>query len=105
MKNTRYNKSNKKFTIKKDLPKVVILSDALLGSLQAKVDNHNAQLSAVLYKKCKILTLRKNYRSALVKRVWIPKLGSSDFRPLGIPTIRDRVLQKIIYLALLPIAE
>ena len=27
-----------------------------------------------------------------VKRVWIPKAGSSGKRPLGIPTVRDRIV-------------
>lgn len=30
---------------------------------------------------------------AAVRRTWIPKPGSSEQRPLGIPTVRDRVVQ------------
>ena len=38
--------------------------------------------------------LRTNrYRPQAVKRVWIEKLGSTEKRPLGVPTIRDRVVQ------------
>jgi hypothetical protein len=33
------------------------------------------------------------YCPALVRRAWIPKPGSSEKRPLGIPTVRDRVVQ------------
>mgnify|MGYP001547086957 CR=1 FL=1 len=31
------------------------------------------------------------YQPKPVKRVWRPKPGSSEKRPLGIPTVRDRV--------------
>ena len=34
-----------------------------------------------------------HYEPRPVKRVWIDKLGSSEKRPLGIPTVRDRVVQ------------
>jgi RNA-directed DNA polymerase len=36
------------------------------------------------------------------RRVWIPKPGTSDPRPLGIPTMRDRALQALVKLALEP---
>lgn len=37
-----------------------------------------------------------------VKRIHIPKPGSTELRPLGIPTIADRALQHLIVLALEP---
>lgn len=37
-----------------------------------------------------------------LRRVWIPKPGTTDKRPLGIPTIRDRSLQALMKLALEP---
>ena len=40
-----------------------------------------------------------------MKRVWINKKNSLESRPLGIFTLRDCVLQKIIWLSILPIAE
>nr|AYE93198.1 hypothetical protein C0995_000021 [Termitomyces sp.] len=45
------------------------------------------------------------YISSPIKRVWIPKPGKSEKRPLGIPTIRDRALQALVNLALLPLVE
>jgi len=34
-----------------------------------------------------------DYQPQLIKRVWIDKPGSTEKRPLGIPTVRDRVVQ------------
>lgn len=36
------------------------------------------------------------------RRVWIPKPGTVEKRPLGIPTMRDRALQALVKLALEP---
>lgn len=40
-----------------------------------------------------------------VKRIYIPKPGSSEKRPLGIPTLRDRVVQTSLRAVLEPIFE
>jgi RNA-directed DNA polymerase len=37
-----------------------------------------------------------------VRRVWIPKPGKPERRPLGIPTLRDRAAQTLVRLALEP---
>ena len=45
------------------------------------------------------------YRPQSVKRTWIPKPGSREKRPLGIPTVRDRVVQTAVRNVLEPIFE
>jgi len=45
------------------------------------------------------------YRPAAIKRAWIPKPGSSEKRPLGIPTVRDRVVQAAVRNVIEPIFE
>jgi RNA-directed DNA polymerase len=45
------------------------------------------------------------YEPRPVKRVWIPKLGSTEKRPLGIPTTRDRIVQTALVYVLEPIWE
>ena len=46
-----------------------------------------------------------SYRPQAVRRHWINKLGSKEQRPLGIPTVRDRVAQAALRAVLEPIFE
>lgn len=45
------------------------------------------------------------YRPQAVKRTWIPKPGSHEQRPLGIPTVRDRVVQTALLNVIEPIFD
>jgi RNA-directed DNA polymerase len=47
-------------------------------------------------------TLHLTAKPRPVRRVWIPKPGSTDKRGLGIPTLRDRATQALAKLALEP---
>ena len=49
--------------------------------------------------------LSGSYRPQAVRRQWIDKPGSREKRPLGIPTVRDRVVQTALRNVLEPIFE
>jgi RNA-directed DNA polymerase len=57
-----------------------------------------------------LLALREHltggsYQPKPAKRVWIPKPGSAEKRPLGIPTVADRVVEAAVKMVLEPIFE
>jgi RNA-directed DNA polymerase len=45
------------------------------------------------------------YRPQAVRRTYIPKPGTNEHRPLGIPTVRDRVVQAAVVNVIEPIFE
>jgi RNA-directed DNA polymerase len=45
------------------------------------------------------------YRPQLIRRHYIPKPGTQEQRPLGIPTVRDRVVQTAVRMVIEPIFE
>jgi RNA-directed DNA polymerase len=67
------------------------------GLLQAQVEEIIWTLSRQLRE--------ERYLPKPVKRQWIPKLGTAEKRPLGIPVVRDRVVQTALVYVLEPIWE
>jgi RNA-directed DNA polymerase len=49
-----------------------------------------------------VATLTLDAKPQPARRVWIPKPGTDEQRPLGIPTLSDRALQALVKLALEP---
>jgi len=68
-----------------------------IAQFETHRDRHLTQLSTQLQD--------GTYRPQAVRRVFIEKPGSRDRRPLGIPTVRDRVVQAALRLVLEPIFE
>ncbi|MDT9277955.1 MAG: reverse transcriptase N-terminal domain-containing protein, partial [Limnospira sp. PMC 737.11] len=46
--------------------------------------------------------IKRNLKAKPLRRVWIPKPGRDEKRPLGIPTIQDRARQALVKSALEP---
>jgi RNA-directed DNA polymerase len=51
------------------------------------------------------LLKERKYEPRAVKRVWIEKPGSKEKRPLGIPTVRDRIVESALLQIIEPIFE
>ena len=105
LKGTRYQKSSKTFKVKKDLPSRAVVTDEVLKQLKSELAEETLKFRFKLLQQCNLKTLRKNYKGSNIRRVWIPKKTPGDFRSLGIPTLRDRVLQQIVTWAIQPISE
>jgi retron-type reverse transcriptase len=86
---------------------VVSLTDAWqrCGSKFGNPDFWHPHLNRFQNGSCAIDTLRRRgYQPQPLRRVYIPK-ANGKLRPLGIPTMKDRSMQALYLLALLPIAE
>jgi RNA-directed DNA polymerase len=49
-----------------------------------------------------IVNLKLSKKVSPTRRIWIPKPGTDEKRPLGIPTMHDRAMQALVKLALEP---
>jgi RNA-directed DNA polymerase len=68
------------------------------------VDDFERQLPDSIWELSDLIKSGK-YQPQAIRRVEIPKPGSTETRPLGIPTIRDRVVQAAILNVIEPIFE
>jgi RNA-directed DNA polymerase len=66
-----------------------------------QIDVHKEQTIAKLGQELRT----SQYQPQAVKRVWIPKPGSKEKRPLGVPTLRDRIVQGALLHVIEPIFE
>lgn len=64
---------------------------------EARLEDNLAQLHEAL--------VNGTYQPKAIKRVWIPKPGTKELRPLGIPCVCDRVVQAALVNVLEPIFE
>ena len=65
------------------------------------LESNLSQITAALHRQLK----EEKYQPLPVKRVWIAKEGTNQKRPLGIPAVRDRVVQTALLYVLEPIFE
>ena len=74
------------------------LDRVTIRAYEADVEKHLRELQRKL--------MQKRYQPLPVRRVYIPKTSDpSQVRPLGIPTVTDRVCQQAVYQVLSPIFE
>jgi RNA-directed DNA polymerase len=79
-------------------------NEGAAGVDHVTVEEFERHLEANLEKLAQALA-EGSYRPQAVRRHWITKLGSKERRPLGIPTVRDRVVQTALRAVLEPIFE
>ena len=70
------------------------------GKRTAGVDGRTAIMPSQRCKLARRLDIAK--KPSPVRRIWIPKPGEKEQRPLGIPTIEDRAKQALVKLAIEP---
>ena len=71
------------------------------GRSVAAVARQSAEEIAILHRQLRA----ESYKPKTVKRVWIPKQGSTEKRPLGVPTVGDRIVQTALRNVIEPIFE
>jgi len=101
-----YSLSDKAFSVRtlEAAFKKVKANGGAAGVDRVTIARFETNLAAELDRLSKTL-MDGTYRPQAIKRVMIPKPGSHEKRPLGIPTVRDRVVQTALRAALEPIFE
>lgn len=84
--------------------KVITNSGGKTPGVDGKVLNSPQQYYEMIIEAREIIRNPKKYVAKPLRRVLIPKTNG-DTRPLGIPTIKDRVIQAIYHLAIDPAVE
>ena len=67
----------------------------------SQIEAHKEQTIAKLEQELRT----SQYQPQAVKRVWIPKPGTKEKRPLGVPALRDRIVQGALLHVIEPIFE
>ena len=76
------------------------------GSLTEGIDNETIDgINLDKLRKLQIEVLNGSFQWGGIKRIYIPKPGKKEKRPLGIPNIRDRIVQEILKIIIEPIFE
>ena len=78
--------------------------DGAVGIDQVTADEYSKELKSNLENLLDKMKTGK-YKAPPVKRVYIPKDGTKEKRPLGIPTFEDKVLQKAVKWVIDPLFE
>jgi len=79
-------------------------NDGASGVDHVSIEDYAANLEANLARLSEALRTG-TYRPQAIRRHYIPKPGSQEKRPLGIPTVQDRVVQTALRMVLEPIFE
>jgi RNA-directed DNA polymerase len=84
--------------------KSVACNKGAAGVDHVSIKDYERHLSHNIRKTCESLKER-TYRPKPIRRQYIPKAGSKEMRPLGIPAVGDRVVQTALRNVLEPIFE
>lgn len=79
-------------------------NDGAAGVDHVTIEHYERELDANLNQLAAQLR-NGSYVPQAVRRVWIPKPGTGEERPLGIPTVRDRIVQTALRNVIEPIFE
>ena len=105
--NRLYNLMRTKRLVEVALDKVLRNKGAQTAGVDGvtKADLATPQARAKLVDEIQRELCAKSYRPLPVQRAYVPKPGKAEKRPLGIPTIKDRVVQEMLRSILEPIYE